>query len=68
MKNDLSSGPAGDDEHTIGDGKILTGLCGLHFETLSEWSSSLLFNKIHCGAVSVEIDMFLTPASSYIEY
>ena len=29
MKNDLSSGPAGDDKHTIGDDKILTGLSGL---------------------------------------
>ena len=63
MKKALSSGPAGDDEHTIVDGLEWPSL-----EALREWSSSLLINKIHCGAVSVGKDMFLTPALSYREY
>ena len=33
-------------------------------EARRDWSSLLLFHKIHCGAVSIEKDKYMTPAHS----
>ena len=43
---------------------MLDELEGPSLEAQKDQSSLLLFHKIHCGAVSIEKDKFMTPAHS----
>ena len=54
--------PAG----TAGDGetRIIDELEWPSLEARRDQSSLLLFHKIHCGAVSIEKDKYMTPAHS----
>ena len=53
------AGPAGDDET-----RVVDELEWPSFEARRDQSSLLLFHKIHCGAVSIEKDKYMTPAHS----
>ena len=58
------AGPAGDGETWVVSGKILDELEWPSLEARSDQTSLLLFHKIHCGAVSIEKDKYMTPAHS----
>ena len=45
-------------------GKMLDELEWSSLEARRDQSSLLLFHKIHCGAVSIEKDKYMTPAHS----
>ena len=45
-------------------GEMLDGLGWPSLEARRDQSSLLLFHKIHCGAVSIEKDIYMTPAHS----
>ena len=47
-----------------GEGKMLDELEWPSLEARRDQSSLLLFHKIHCGAVSIEKDKYITPAHS----
>ena len=53
------TGPAGD-----GETRIVDELEWPSLEARRDQSSLLLFHKIHCGAVSIEKDKYMTPAHS----
>ena len=53
------AGPAGD-----GETRIVDELEWPSLEARRGQSSLLLFHKIHCGAVSIEKDKYMTPAHS----
>ena len=55
------AGPAGD---TSSVGEMLDELNWPSLEALTDWSSLLLFHKIHSGAVSMEKDKYPTPVHS----
>ena len=50
--------------NTSSVGKMLDGLEWPSLEARRDQSSLLLFHKIHCGAVSIEKDKYMTPAHS----
>ena len=50
--------------NTSSVGKMLDELEWPSLEARREQSSLLLFHKIHCGAVSIEKDKYMTPAHS----
>ena len=50
--------------NTSSVGKMLDELELPSLEARMDWSSLFLFHKIHSGAVSIEIDKYLTPAHS----
>ena len=60
------AGPAGDGETQVVWAKCLMSLNGHSLEArrVKDQSSLLLFPKIHCGAVSIEKDKYMTPAHS----
>ena len=58
------AGPAGDGETQVVSMKCLMSLYGHLLEARRDQSSLLLFHKIHCGAVSIEKDKYMTPAHS----
>ena len=51
-------------QNTGGVGEMLDGLEWPSLEARRDQSSLLLFHKIHCGAVSIEKDKYMTPAHS----
>ena len=57
------AGPAGDGETPVASAK-LDELEWPSLEARRDQSSLLLFHKIHCGAVSIEKDKYMTPAHS----
>ena len=58
------AGPAGDGETPVASAKCLMSLIGHLLRPVGTRSSLLLFHKIHCGAVSIEKDKYMTPAHS----
>ena len=50
--------------NTSGVGEMLDELEWPSLEARRDQSSLLLFHKIHCGAVSIEKDKYMTPAHS----
>ena len=59
VRGQQPAGPAGD-----GEGEMLDELEWPSLEARRDQSSLLLFHKIHCGAVSIEKDKYMTPAHS----
>ena len=57
-----SAGPAGDGEKTSSVGEVLDELEWPSLEARRDQSSLLHFHKIHCGAVSIEKEKYMTPA------
>ena len=55
------AGPAGDGETRVVSAKCLMSL---NARRDVDQFSLLLFHKIHCGAVSIEKDKYMTPAHS----
>ena len=55
------AGPAGDGETQVA---LVDELEWSSLEARRDQSSLLLFHKIHCGAVSIEKDKYMTPAHS----
>ena len=59
------AGPTGDGETRVVSAKcMLDELEWPSLEARRDQSSLLLFHKIHCGAVSIEKDKYMTPAHS----
>ena len=58
------AGPAGDGETRVVSTKCFNELEWPSLEARRDQSSLLLFHKIHCGAVSIEKDKYMTPAQS----
>ena len=56
------AGPAGDGETPVASAKCLMSLNGHLLRPVG--TSPLFFHKIHCGAVSIEKDKYMTPAHS----
>ena len=64
FRGQLPAGPAGDGETRVVFGEMLDELEWPSLEARRDQSSLLLFHKIHCGAVSIEKDKYMTPAHS----
>ena len=58
------AGPAGDGETPVASAKCLMSLIGHLLRPVGTSPPLLLFHKIHCGAVSIEKDKYMTPAHS----
>ena len=58
------AGPAGDGKTRVVSAKCWTSWNGHLLRPGGTQSSLLLFHKIHCGAVSIEKDKYMTPAHS----
>ena len=59
LRGQQPTGPAGDDKTRVVSAKCLMSLNGHLLRP-----RGLLFHKIHCGAVSIEKDKYMTPAHS----